>query len=57
MVIYEPLLETETFYDAPVLKNLNEFKELSDIILTNRMSSEIKDCEDKVFTRDIFNHN
>ena len=57
MLIYEPLLETETFYGAPVLKDLNEFKELSDVILTNRMSPEIKDCEDKVFTRDIFNHN
>ncbi len=54
VIIYEPLLEKD-FFQSKVINNLKKFKELSDLIVTNRMSSEIKDVEEKVYTRDLFN--
>ena len=56
VIIYEPLLEKD-FFQSKVINNLKKFKELSDLIVTNRMSSEIKDVEEKVYTRDLFNSN
>jgi UDPglucose 6-dehydrogenase len=55
VVIYEPVLEDEEFFHSKVIKDLDEFKEISDIIIANRLSNNIKDVENKVFTRDIFN--
>lgn len=57
VVVYEPVLDEETFYNSRVFKNLNEFKSLSDIIVSNRFTPELKDVEEKVYTRDLFHEN
>lgn len=57
IVIYEPSLDVKEFESYTVVNNLNKFKEMSDIILTNRHSSQLEDVLDKVYTRDIFNEN
>ena len=54
VVIYEPVLEEETFFNSKVIKDLDEFKKLSDVIVANRLSEKLKDVEPKVYTRDIF---
>ena len=55
VVIYEPVLVDEEFEGLRVIKNIVEFKSLSDVIVANRLSDEIKDVKVKVYTRDIFN--
>ena len=55
VVIYEPVLEDDEFFHSKVIKNLDEFKNVSDVIVANRLSINIKDVENKVYTRDIFN--
>ena len=55
VVVYEPVLSEETFYNSRVIKDLDEFKSMSDIIVSNRLSKEIQDVEEKVYTRDLFN--
>ena len=54
IIIYEPLIKEESFFNSPVYTNLEQFKEESDLILCNRNSSELSDVQDKIFTRDIF---
>ena len=54
MIIYEPLIKEETFFNSPVYTDLERFKKDSDLILCNRNSSELSDVQDKIFTRDIF---
>ncbi len=54
MIIYEPLIKEETFFNSPVYTDLEQFKKDSDLILCNRNSSELIDVQDKIFTRDIF---
>ena len=54
VVVYEPILEESYFFNSRVVKILDEFKGLSDIIVTNRMNSELEDVAMKVFTRDLF---
>ena len=54
VVIYEPALDESEFFNSKVLDSLDEFKALSDIIITNRMVSELEDVTDKIFTRDLF---
>ncbi|MGJ0298319.1 nucleotide sugar dehydrogenase [Aliarcobacter cryaerophilus] len=54
VVIYEPVLEEETFFNSKVIKDLDEFKKVSDVIVANRLSEKLKDVESKVYTRDIF---
>jgi len=54
VIVYEPLLEKE-FFNSKVINDLKKFKELSDVIIANRMSEEIRDVEKKIYTRDLFN--
>ena len=54
MIIYEPLIKEETFFNSPVYTNFEQFKKDADLILCNRNSSELSDVQDKIFTRDIF---
>lgn len=54
VVVYEPTLEAEDFYNSRVIKDFDEFKEVSDVIVSNRLEDALKDVQDKVYTRDIF---
>lgn len=54
IIVFEPALEEETFFNSRVVKDLAEFKQLSDVIVANRLSDEIRDVVDKVYTRDLF---
>ena len=54
VVVYEPVLEEEKFFNSRVVKNLDEFKKMCDVIVSNRLSSELEDVKEKVYTRDIF---
>lgn len=54
VVIYEPSLDEDLFFNSMVLKSLREFKKVSNIILTNRMADELLDVSAKVYTRDLF---
>ena len=54
VVIYEPNLEEELFFNSRVIKDLEEFKNISDVTVANRQSDKLSDVEDKVYTRDIF---
>ncbi|MGK0255414.1 MAG: UDPglucose 6-dehydrogenase [Arcobacteraceae bacterium] len=55
VVIYEPVLDTDTFEGLSVIKDLSEFKNISDVIVANRLDEVLKDVSAKVYTRDIFN--
>ena len=55
VVIYEPVVEGDNFFNSEVIKDLNEFKKISDLIVANRITGEIKDVLHKVYTRDLFN--
>ena len=54
IVIYEPTLNSDTFFENKVIKDFNEFKRISDVIVANRYDSSLDDVEGKVYTRDIF---
>nr|MBT6354711.1 UDP-glucose 6-dehydrogenase [Pelagibacteraceae bacterium] len=57
VVIYEPVLEESQFFHSEVIKDLDVFKGKSDLIVANRMSDDISDVSEKVYTRDLFNGN
>jgi UDPglucose 6-dehydrogenase len=54
VVVFEPALHEDEFYSSRVIKDFDEFKKISDVIVANRLSDEIKDVVDKVYTRDLF---
>lgn len=54
VVLYEPALKEDYFFNSRVIRDINEFKEISDVIVVNRLSDEIKDVFDKIYTRDLF---
>lgn len=54
VVVYEPVLTESEFFKSPVLTDVNEFKALADVIVSNRLSDELLDVADKVYTRDLF---
>ncbi|WP_427813872.1 nucleotide sugar dehydrogenase [Enterococcus sp. 22-H-5-01] len=54
VVVYEPTLSEETFFNSKVIKDFDEFKTISDVIVANRFESALEDVKDKVYTRDIF---
>jgi len=54
VVVYEPVLTENEFFKSPVVTDLNEFKALSDVIVSNRLADELLDVAGKVYTRDLF---
>ncbi|MBD3612613.1 MAG: nucleotide sugar dehydrogenase [Hydrogenovibrio crunogenus] len=54
VVVYEPVLEEASFFNSRVINDLAEFKKISDVVIANRMTDDIFDIEDKVYTRDLF---
>jgi UDPglucose 6-dehydrogenase len=54
VVVYEPVLEEETFFNSRVVRDLETFKRSCDVVVANRLTSEISDIRDKVYTRDLF---
>ena len=57
VIIYEPYLIEDSYIDSVVINDLEKFKNLSSVILANRMTEEVLDVEEKVYTRDLFNNN
>lgn len=57
VIVYEPTLDADDFYNSKVSKDFEEFKQISDVIVSNRFEDVLKDVEEKVYTRDIFNDN
>ena len=54
VVVYEPTLDAEDFFNSPVIRNFEDFKRVSDVIVANRWDSSLEGVKDKVYTRDIF---
>lgn len=54
VVVYEPTLKEDNFFNSRVIKDLDEFKNIFDVILVNRNDNILDDVKDKIYTRDLF---
>ncbi|MGN0413294.1 MAG: nucleotide sugar dehydrogenase [Lachnospiraceae bacterium] len=54
VVVYEPTMKEDNFFNSKVIRNLDEFKKMSDVIVSNRYESALEDVKDKLYTRDLF---
>ena len=54
VVVYEPVLQEELFFNSRVIADLEQFKREADVIVANRISHDIRDVADKVYSRDLF---
>ena len=57
VIVYEPKINREKFFGSKVIKNIDEFKQKSELIVANRISNEISSLGHKIYTRDIFREN
>jgi len=57
VIVFEPILQEDLFFNSRVIKDLDEFKNLSDLIVSNRMSPRLNDVKEKIYTRDLYNEN
>ena len=57
VVVFEPLFPNSDFHNSKVIRNIQQFKDMCDVIVANRMTDELKDIDSKVYTRDLFGNN
>jgi UDPglucose 6-dehydrogenase len=54
VIVFEPAMQEDRFFNSPVIRNINEFKEKADLIIANRKTENLQDVQEKVYTRDLF---
>ena len=54
VVVFEPTLKEERFFNSRIIRDFEEFKKISDVVIANRWDDKLTDIKDKVFTRDLF---